>query len=199
MQLFSRTALIAGAIVLLAPATKAQTFLANLSGSAESPANASTGTGFATVTLNSVLNTMRVQVTFTGLVGTTTASHIHSATATPFTGTAGVATTLPTFAGFPLGVTSGSYDQTLDMTDLTSYNPTFVTANGGTAAKAQAALFSGITSGQAYLNIHTTQFPSGEIRGFLTAAPEPGALALIGSLGIVGLPILAARRRGRAA
>src|SRR6266496_4978971 len=110
------------------------TFVASLSGPAESPPNASPGTGFTTVTLDTIANTMRVQVSFSGLVAGTAASHIHSATTVPFTGTAGVATTTPTFAGFPLGVTSGTYDHTFDMTIASSYNPSYITANGGTPA-----------------------------------------------------------------
>ena len=171
-------------------------FVASLSGAAEAPPNISPGTGFAMVTIDSVAHTMRVQVTFSGLVTTgtgTTASHIHSATAVPFTGTAGVATTLPTFPGFPLGVTSGTYDQTFDMTMLSSYNPAFVTANGGTAASAEAALFSGITTGHAYLNIHSSTFGGGEIRGFLVPIPEPTTIVLLATgLGSLGLQV---RRR----
>jgi hypothetical protein len=44
-----------------------------------------------------------------------------------------------------------------------------VTANGGTTAGAEAALLAGLEAGQAYLNIHTTMFPGGEIRGFLAS------------------------------
>jgi hypothetical protein len=98
---------------------------------------------------------MRVQVNFAGLLGTTTASHIHCCTAIPSAGTAAVATTVPTFTGFPLGVMSGTYDHTFDMTLLSSYNPAFVSLNGGTAASAEAALFSGMLAGTEYLNIHT--------------------------------------------
>jgi hypothetical protein len=83
-------------------------FDANLDGPSESPANASPGTGFAEVTFDDILNTMNVNVSFSGLVGTTTASHIHAATLTAGSGTAGVATTTPYFAGFPIGVTSGT-------------------------------------------------------------------------------------------
>ena len=196
MQQLARPLLVIGALALLTTAAQAQVYTATLSGANESPANASLGTGFATVTLNSVLNTMRVQVTFSGLTGNTTASHIHSATALPGTGNAGVATTVPNFTGFPLGVTSGTFDSTLDMTLASSYNPSFVTANGGTTASAKTALFAGIAGGQAYVNIHTTTFGGGEIRGFLTpAAPEPGSLALIGSVGLAGLTGIARRRR----
>jgi CHRD domain-containing protein/PEP-CTERM motif-containing protein len=165
---------------------------ASLSGPAESPPNASPGTGSAIVTIDTVAQTLRVQVTFSGLTGTTTASHIHSATAVPFVGTAGVATTTPTFAGFPLGVTSGTYDNTLDLTLASSYNPAFVAANGGTTTTAAAALIAGILDGRAYLNVHSTTFPGGEIRGFL-ATPEPATMFLLGT-GLAGVGL---RIRGR--
>ena len=69
---------------------------------------------------------LRVEVSFSGLVGTTTAPHIHCCTASPLSGNAGVATLTPTFTGFPLGVTSGTYHLTLSP----SWNPAFVTAHG---------------------------------------------------------------------
>ena len=157
-------------------------YTATLSGAAESPPNASTGTGTATVTIDAVLHTMRVEVTFSGLISLNTNCHIHAATTLPFTGTAGVATTLPTFAGFPSGVTAGNYDNTLNMTLAGSYNPAYVTANGGTTATAEAALFQAIADGKAYLNIHSQQFPGGEIRGFLTPAPVPTQESTWGSI-----------------
>lgn len=154
-------------------------FDANLDGLSESPPNASPGTGFAQVTFDTIANTMNVDVTFSGLLGTTTASHIHSATASPGTGTAGVATTTPYFAGFPIGVTSGTYNNTLDMTLASSYNPAFITANGGTTASAEAALLASMFAGTSYLNIHTTVVPGGEIRGFLELVPEPSVVTLL--------------------
>ena len=138
-----------------------------LSGPAESPPNASPGTGGAEVTIDNVANTMRVQATFSGLLGTTSACHIHTPTAVAGTGTAGVATMTPAFTGFPLGVLSGSMDHTFDLTLTATYNGPFVTANGGTAASAEAALLAGIAAGKAYFNIHTQSVPGGEIRGFL--------------------------------
>jgi hypothetical protein len=171
----------AAAAFLLPNSTYATIYVfdANLSGAAESPPNASAGTGFAQVTFDDVANLMNVNVTFSGLSGTTTASHIHAATASPGTGTAGVATTTPYFAGFPIGVTSGTYNNTLDMTQTSSYNSAYITANGGTVASAEAALLSAMLADEAYLNIHTTVVPGGEIRGFLVLVPEPGILTLL--------------------
>jgi CHRD domain-containing protein/PEP-CTERM motif-containing protein len=172
-------------------------FVATLSGPAESPPNASPGTGSTTVTYDSIAHTLRVQVTFSGLQGNTTASHIHGPTTVPFTGVAAVATTTPTFAGFPLGVTSGTYDNTLDLTSAVSYNAPFLAANGGIPANAEAALFAALLEGRAYLNVHTTSFPGGEIRGFLVAVPEPATMLLLAT-GLTGVAIRA-RRKHRAA
>lgn len=169
-------------------------YMADLNGPNESPSNASPGIGSARVDIDNVANTMRVQVSFSGLLSTTAAAHIHAPTATPGTGTAGVATTTPTFAGFPLGVTSGTFDSTLDLTAASSYNPAYVTANGGTAAGAQTALLAAMAAGTSYLNIHTSQFPAGEIRGFLVPVPEPASLVMAG---LGGLIVLAARRMRR--
>jgi len=157
----------------LSPTPPTATYTASLSGPAESPANTSPGTGTTRVDFNAATHRLRVQVTFTGLLGPTTASHIHACTAVPGAGTAGIATTVPTFPGFPLGVTSGTYDNTLNTLDLGSWNPAYVTANGGTAASAEAALITCINAGGAYLNVHSVPIPSGEIRGFLTAVPAP--------------------------
>lgn len=145
------------------------TYTCVLTGPAESPPNASPGIGHAAVQIDPVAHTMVVHIIFSGLLGNTTASHIHGPTAVAGTGTASVMTTTPTFAGFPLGVTSGTYDATLNMTLASSYNPTFVTNNGGTPASAEAALFAAIAAGKAYVNVHSNLFPGGEIRGFLTA------------------------------
>ena len=157
-----------------------------LSGPSESPPNASPGTGFAVVTFDTVADTMRVQASFSGLLGTTTASHIHAPTPAPFSGTAGVATTTPTFPGFPLGVTSGTYDMTFDLSLSTSWNAAFISANGGTTASATAAFEAAVAAGESYLNIHSTVVPGGEIRGFLVAVPEPATLSLTAlALGVV--------------
>jgi hypothetical protein len=170
-------------------------YFASLKGPIEITAIAPPGTGFAEVDFDIVAHTMRVQVSFSDLAAPTTASHIHSATALPGTGTAGIATTVPTFPSFPLSVKSGKYDGFFDLTMASSFNPEYITTNGGTVAGAEAALAAGLKEGKAYLNIDTTAFPDGEIRGFLTrAVPEPSS---IGLLAVGALAVVFASRRAR--
>jgi hypothetical protein len=133
------------------------------------PESSATGTGL--VTWDTVTNQMTVAVVFSGLTTPNTNAHIHCCVDPP--GTAGVATTVPTFTGFPTGTTSGTYFHEFDMSSLTSFNPAFVAAHGGTAASAAADLFAGLQAGRAYLNIHTSMFLGGEMRGFLLST-TPG-------------------------
>jgi hypothetical protein len=174
---------------LLSPAY-GQTYTANLDGPTEP--SISTGTGFAQVTFDLPTHMLTVHIDFTGLTTGTTASHIHAPTTTPFSGTASVATQTPTFSGFPLGVTSGTYDNVFDMTLTSTWNSSYVTANGGTAAGAEAAFGQALADGKAYVNIHTTMFPGGEIRGFLV--PEPATISLIA---IGGMAFLLTKRQVR--
>ena len=160
---------VAAAVLCVAPVAQAAVvyYHATLDGPSESPPNASPGLGIGQVEVDVVAHTMRVAFSWSGLLGTTTASHIHAPTLVALTGTASVATTTPFFAGFTTGVTSGSYDNTLDMTLATSFNGSYITANGGSPGTAETALAQAIADGKAYLNIHSNQFPGGEIRGFL--------------------------------
>jgi hypothetical protein len=146
-----------------------------------------TGTGFVMVDYDTVAHTLGISSNWSGLSGTTTVAHIHCCTAAPGTGTIGVAVTPGTLPGFPMGFTAGTYDVVIDLTDSASYTAGFITNFGlGTVAGAEAALIAGFNNGTAYFNIHTTAFPGGEIRGFLSAVPEPTTLALI-TLGFAGL------------
>jgi len=166
-------------------------FQATLSGLNEVPANASPGSGFAQVTIDDVLRTMSISANFSGLTGTTTSAHIHCCT--PAGTNIGVATTTPTFPGFPLGVSSGTYANVFDLNLASTYSNGFLVANGGTAAGAYAALLTGLNDGNAYFNVHSTSFPGGEIRGQLSAVPEPGTWAMM----IVGFGLAGATLRRR--
>jgi hypothetical protein len=117
-------------------------FTATLTGSQEVPPSGSSGIGSALVTFDTVTNLMPVNVSFAGLGSPTIASHIHCCT--PPGANAIVATAVPTFPGFPLGVTTGTYLMTFDLTLASTYNPAFITAHGGTVAGAQAAFHRGI-------------------------------------------------------
>ena len=110
-------------------------YTAPLLGSNEVPIAATPATGTVLVTIDFDLVTMRVEASFSDLLGNVTAAHIHCCTATPEAGTAGVATQVPNFVGFPLGVTAGAYDFTFDLSSATSWNLAFITANGGSTCK----------------------------------------------------------------
>jgi CHRD domain/PEP-CTERM motif len=158
-------------VILLAASTPATagliTFDVVLSGAEAVPANASTAFGSATVTVDDILDSVSVVLSFSGLTGgAASAAHIHCCVATDANGPV----VIP-FTGFPT-TTSGTYSNTF--TGISVAN------------------IAGIEAGLAYINIHNAVFPGGEIRGDLVATPEPASFGLIG-LGIVGL--LAARQR----
>ena len=154
-------------LALSAPAG-ATTFVANVSLDGLQAGTLSPGTGSATLTLDDVANTLNVDITFSGLLGTTLDAHIHCCALPGFT--AGVV--IPFNPPFPLGVTSGSMNNTFAISALNVSN---------------------VKSGLSYINIHTTNTQAGEIRGQIAPIPEPGTLALVGA----GLAALGAGRRMR--
>ena len=165
-----RILLIAVISLTLAGSTFAHHFryTANLVGGTQIPANASPGLGHVVITVDEDLAVMEVEATFSGLIGTVTAAHIHAPTLSEGTGFADEATQVPTFVDFPLGVTSGSYEHEFNLAEASTYNPAFITATGGTVGTAFNAFLHALDDGKAYFNIRTSAFNGGEIRGFLS-------------------------------
>ena len=172
-------------------------YRAVMSGPSENPPNASPGSGVATFMIDQAAMSLSMRVPFTDLTTPTTVAHIHCCTDTPFSGTAAPASMVPTLSDFPVGLLAGMYESTWSLADPAFYNPAFLAANGGSASQAMVALIDGINAHEAYFNIHTQQYPNGEIRGFLVAAPvpEPGSWAMLG-VGLLGLGAVL-RRRGQ--
>jgi hypothetical protein len=198
-----RSCLLALTAALMLPAPPARaipmTFGGVLSGANEVPVVPSPGAGTVTVVLDPTAETIQILAGFFGLTTPDTAAHIHCCA--PLGANAGVATTLPAFAGFPLGVTQETYLSPLfSLQDASFYNPAFVTLQGG-LEQAEAALIAGIENGQTYFNIHTMLNPGGEIRSQLLPLGVPGPIVGAGLPGLIaacgGLLVLAKWRRRR--
>lgn len=140
-----RTALAAGLVATalvgcgqLRPANKMDIYEAVLSGSQEVPPASTSGSGNAEVMLNKNTNTLRWKVTYGSLTGAATAAHIHGPA--PVGANAGV---VVPFSG--------------------NLNAQPIMGEAQITPEQAAAL----AAGQWYVNIHTAQFPNGEIRGQL--------------------------------
>ena len=157
-------------------------YAASLNGPSESPPNQSPATGSATFAYDTDTHSLTISIIFSGLVGTTTVAGVHAGTVlSPGNQTSGVAYFMD---GWATGLQSGIYTSTIDMTTAT-YGSVYTAAHGGTAASAAADLLAAMSNGRAYLNLRTTTYPGGEIRGFITLVPAPGMLALIGMCGVL--------------
>ena len=198
MRFVSASLVLVAALLLAMSPTHATPirFAVNLSGANEVPPVNTPGTGTALVTLDPTAQTVQLNIVFSGLTSNTTAAHIHCCLDNPFqTGVnVGVATLVPAFTGFPLGVTSGNYSSPVfDLTQSATYNPAFVAMFPG-VPQAEAAFINGVLTGRVYLNIHTVNNGGGEIRGFLFATPEPASLLLLGA-GLIGFAWIQRRRK----
>ncbi len=119
------------------------TFAGNLSGAQEVPANASTAKGFGVVTLTNNETQVYVSLTFSGLGSNQTAAHIHSP------GAPGVIAPVILNIG-STGATGGVF---IPLTF--SVTPTQV---------------AGLKAGLWYFDVHSANFPDGEIRGQIKPA-----------------------------
>lgn len=177
------------------PATTSQTrFAAILNGANERPqpvASAGFGTGLASLGDDGA--TLSVSLTFAGLTSGTRAAHIHCCVDAESAGP--VAIDFPTRGpdAFAFDVTAGSFSRVFDLSLASTYGGGFLAANGGDPLRARATFISGFTSGLSYFNIHTANFAGGEIRGQLTAVPEPATWALL----VVGFGLAGTAMRRR--
>ena len=138
MRLRFSTPLIAAAMLLLAAAASAQTgFSAFLAGSQEVPPVATPASGYCAMVLNAGGTSLSYNLDYSGLLANRTASHFHGPAAPGVNASVvfGVAS-----AGGTSGNISGAW--AIDATN-------------------KARLLAGLL----YLNVHTSVFPGGEIRG----------------------------------
>jgi hypothetical protein len=174
------------ALMLPAPAARAipMPFGGILSAENEVPPVDSAGAGTAVVVLDPTAQTIQIIASYFGLTTPVTMAHIHCCA--PLGMNAGVATTVPAFAGFQLGMTQGTYlSPIFSLADPSFYNPVFVNMFPGGLPEAAAALITGIQNEQTYFNIHTQMFGPGEIRSQLFALPIPGPIAGAGLPGLI--------------
>lgn len=138
-----------------APVSHIVTFRAQMTGAAETPANATTGFGTFTATLDTVTNIFTYDITFSGLTSNVTNGHIHGPAAVAVN--AGTTINYNTWPGatFSFGTQAGTAHGVATLNSATAITATM---NGDSLKK---LLFAGLT----YSNIHTVNNPGGEIRG----------------------------------
>jgi len=142
---------------------------ADLKGFNEVPAKFTAGRGTFRATIDQTAQTITFTLTFTGLSGPPTAAHIHFAQKDV---NGGIQVFLCDGAGHtacPTG-TSGTVTGTIHAVDVI---PTGTPPNDqGIEAGEFNKLVTAILAGKTYANIHSAQFPGGEIRGQIKASED---------------------------
>lgn len=192
MKRFLLSLLAATALVLpLSAQAIIYQFNAQLLGANENPPTGSVSTGLASLFYDTATDTYDFTLSAFDLTGPMTVAHIH-AQATPAEN-----------AGPRVGLDDAPFFVFNPGGGILMIGGNDVAAPAGmipsTNGHPEATFLSVLRSGLAYVNVHTAEFPGGEIRGQLvevSAIPEPGAWAmLLGGLGILGMAI---RRKVRA-
>jgi hypothetical protein len=145
----------AGAVLIAAWTTRpaiSPAYTAQMTGAQETPANNAKGTGTANFTIDGTK--LHYTVAVRGLSGAPTAAHIH-------VGAAGMAG--PPVYSFAIKAGSGMSGTISEGTvDLTK------DASAGVSGDSLKKL---LNNGNAYVNVHTKNFPNGEIRGQVMSKP----------------------------
>lgn len=173
------------AAIILAAATplfahgEPDLFMAQLTGDQLVPAVNTMATGMVQFQLDHDI--LDLTVTFSGLSSPLNAAHIHCCAG--FGENSGVAIDF-----FPDPETSGTFMRSYNLMDASIYTAGFLVEYGGLSG-ARAALLTAFGSENAYVVLHTGQFPAGELRGQIVAGavPEPASWAMmIAGFGLVG-------------
>lgn len=150
-------AAVAAALLISATPSSAQTSVvtmtANLNGGEETPALLTGAVGTATVSVDPVNEEIAVTLSVFNLPTGTTAGHIHIAPK----GIAG-----PVVINFPIPT-----GRTGDLPLTFRVGSAAFVARPEIGINTMADAIQSIVGGNAYVNIHTSQFPAGEIRGQL--------------------------------
>jgi hypothetical protein len=136
------------------------TFSATLNGAGERPAAVTTGgTGTFTGSLDPVTNILTYNVTWTGLGSASNNAHIHGPITVGSTAAAGV---LVDFNAAASGrtITHGTSGSATGTINFTTIVPTATVS-----ADSLRKLFD---NGAIYVNVHSVNFPGGEIAGIIT-------------------------------
>lgn len=131
------------------------------------------GSGTAHGSFDTDTNVLTWVIDFSGLSAGVTVAHFHGPSAGPGTNAA-VTVEVPTLPGTVPGVTAGSIIGSEDLDNLAG-------------AATVAAWKEHFKAGLLYINVHTTNFRGGEIRGQVSL-PAPASAALLG-LGVAGLAV----------